>query len=54
MNVVRPGAMDHVVWITMTKEGPKIINLLMNGMMDKQVRPKDDDLAAYRPVRPKA
>ncbi len=40
MNVVRPGAMDHVVWITMTKEGPKIINLLMNGMIDKQGPPE--------------
>ena len=52
MNVVRPGAMDHVVWVTMTKEGPKIINLLLNGMMDKQGPPKDDDLAAIGLYRP--
>jgi hypothetical protein len=44
MNVVRPGAMDHLVWVTMTKEGPKIVNLLMNGIMDKKGPPKDDDL----------
>ena len=45
INVVRPGAMDHVVWVTMTKDGPKIINLLLNGMMDKKGPPMDDDLA---------
>jgi hypothetical protein len=54
MNVVRPGAMDHVVWVTMTKEGPKIINLLLNGMMDKKGPPEDDDLAAIGLYRPKA
>ncbi len=53
MNVVRPGAMDHVVWVTMTKEGPKIINLLLNGMMDKKGPPKGDDLAAIGLYRPK-
>jgi hypothetical protein len=52
MNVVRPGAMDHVVWVTMTKDGPKIINLLLNGMMDKKGPPKDDDLAAIGLYRP--
>ena len=46
MNVIRPGAMDHVVWVTMTDQGPKIVNLLMNGIMDKKGPPKDDDLAA--------
>ena len=35
MNVPRLGAIDHVVWITMTKEGPKIANLLLNGILDK-------------------
>jgi hypothetical protein len=52
MNIVRPGAMDHVVWVTMTKEGPKIINLLLNGMMDKKGPPEDDDLAAIGLYRP--
>jgi hypothetical protein len=52
MNVIRPGAMDHVVWVTMTKEGPKIINLLLTGMMDKKGPPKDDDLAAIGLYRP--
>ncbi|HCB49425.1 MAG TPA: hypothetical protein DEP47_07860 [Chloroflexi bacterium] len=53
MNVVRPGAMDHVVWITMTKDGPKIVNLLMNGIMDKMGPPEDDDLAAIGLYKPK-
>ncbi|HSG17125.1 MAG TPA: metallophosphoesterase family protein [Anaerolineae bacterium] len=44
MNIVRPGAMDHLVWITMTKDGPKIANLLMNGIMDKKGPPKHDAL----------
>jgi len=53
MNVARPGAMDHVVWITMTKGGPKIVNLLMNGIMDKKGPPVDDDLEAIGLYRPK-
>ena len=52
INVVRPGAMDHVVWITMTKDGPKIANLLMNGIMDKKGPPEDDDLKAIGLYRP--
>ncbi len=53
MNVVRPGAMDHVVWVTMTDQGPKIVNLLMNGIMDKKGPPQDDDLAEIGLYRPK-
>jgi hypothetical protein len=52
MNVVRPGAMDHIVWVTMTKDGPKIANLLMNGIMDKKGPPADDDLEAIGLYRP--
>jgi hypothetical protein len=53
MNAVRPGAMDHVVWVTMTYEGPKIVNLLLNGMMERKGPPKDDDLAEIGLYRPK-
>jgi 3',5'-cyclic AMP phosphodiesterase CpdA len=53
INVPRPGAMDHVVWVTMTDQGPKIVNLLMNGVMDKKGPPKDDDLAEIGLYRPK-
>jgi len=52
MNIVRPGAMDHVVWVTMTNEGPKIVNLLMNGIMDKKGPPEGDaleDIGLYKP-----
>ena len=53
MNIVRPGAMDHVVWVTMTAEGPKIVNLLLNGILDKNGPPKDDDLAEIGLYQPK-
>ena len=35
MNMPRHGAIDHIVWVTMTKNGPKIANLLLNGILDK-------------------
>ena len=35
MNMPRHGAIDHVVWVTMTDAGPKISNLLLNSMLDK-------------------
>jgi hypothetical protein len=54
MNVVRPGAIDHVVWVTMTDDGPKIVNLLMNGILDKKGPPKDDALEEIGLYRPKA
>jgi 3',5'-cyclic AMP phosphodiesterase CpdA len=53
MNIVRPGAMDHIIWVTMTAAGPKIVNLLLNGIMDKKGPPKDDDLATFGLYRPK-
>ena len=52
MNVTRPGAMDHIVWVTITDRGPKIVNLLMSGIIDKKGPPKDDDLAAIGLYRP--
>jgi 3',5'-cyclic AMP phosphodiesterase CpdA len=54
INLPRPGAMDHVVWVTMTREGPKIVNLLMNGILDKKGPPKDDALEEIGLYRPKA
>ena len=35
MNLPRHGAIDHIVWVTMTDDGPKISNLLLNGILDK-------------------
>ncbi len=43
MNVPRLGAIDHFVWVTMTKDGPKIANILLNGVLDKN-GPVDGDL----------
>ncbi|MBS0334595.1 MAG: metallophosphoesterase [Proteobacteria bacterium] len=30
-----PGAVDHVLWVTMTKDGPSIANLRLDGVFDK-------------------
>lgn len=43
MNVPRLGAIDHVVWVTVTDHGPKIANLLLNGVIDKY-GPAEGDL----------
>ncbi len=54
VNLPRPGAMDHVVWVTMTAIGPKIVNLLMNGIMDKLGPPEGDameNIGLYRPKK---
>jgi hypothetical protein len=29
------GAFDHLMWITMTKDGPQIANLRLDGVLDK-------------------
>ncbi len=52
MNVPRLGAIDHLVWVTMTKEGPKIANLLLNGILDKNGPVEGDameDFGMYQP-----
>jgi len=30
-----PGAFDHIMWVTMTKDGPSIANLRLDGVLDK-------------------
>jgi hypothetical protein len=47
INFTRPGSMDHVIWVTMTKDGPKIVNLLMNGIMDKKGPPSGDAMEGF-------
>jgi len=32
------GEFDHVVWVTMTQDGPRIANLLLDGILDENVR----------------
>jgi len=41
--------MDHVVWVTMTDQGPKIANLMMNGILDKKA-PQGRCAGGDRPV----
>lgn len=52
MNMPRLGAIDHLVWVTVTDRGPKIANLLMNGILDKRGPVRGDaleNLGLYRP-----
>ena len=37
----RHGSFDHVVWVTMTDEGPRIANLMLDGIWDEDVRTED-------------
>jgi hypothetical protein len=36
-DMIRLGSFDHVAWVTMTKKGPKIANLMLDGIYDEQV-----------------
>ena len=54
MNVPRLGAIDHVVWVTMTKDGPKIANLLLNGILDKKGPVEGDVTEQHGMYRSKA
>lgn len=35
---IAAGAFDHIVWVTMTDQGPRIANLMMDGIHDENVR----------------
>lgn len=52
LNVPRLGAIDHIVWVTMTKDGPKIANLLMNGILDKYGPVEGDHTIEFGMYRP--
>jgi 3',5'-cyclic AMP phosphodiesterase CpdA len=54
MNVPRLGAIDHVVWVTMTKTGPKIANLLLNGVLGKHGPVEGDHTIEFGMHRPLA
>jgi len=30
----KEGSFDHIVWVTMTDEGPKVVNLMLDGIFD--------------------
>lgn len=43
------GEFDHVTWVTMTDEGPQVVNLATEGIRDENVRtPQDEELV--RPI----
>lgn len=54
LNVPRHGAIDHVVWVTMTKNGPKIANLLLNGILDKHGPVEGDHTVEFGMYHPQA
>ena len=35
---IEAGEFDHIVWVTMTDQGPRIANLLLDGIYDENVR----------------
>lgn len=45
----RFGEFDHVMWVTMTDEGPILANLLLEGIWDKNVQ-TEDSYAFARPL----
>lgn len=47
MNIPRPGAIDHVIWVTMAHDGPKIANLLLSGIIDKYGPAEGDGTLEY-------
>lgn len=44
------GEFDHIAWVTMTKDGPRVANLMLDGIYDKDVRTADmaGELAAFK------
>ncbi|MCJ7813273.1 metallophosphoesterase [bacterium] len=35
---IEAGKFDHIMWITMTDQGPKMVNLLLDGIIDENIR----------------
>lgn len=35
---IKDGSFDHIVWVTMTDEGPRIANLMLDGIYDENVK----------------
>lgn len=42
------GQFDHVVWVTMTDEGPRVANLMLDGIWDEAVRTEETGLLVDR------
>ena len=38
---IEHGEFDHVTWVTMTKDGPRVANLLLDGILPADVRSED-------------
>ena len=42
------GEMDHIVWVTMTENGPEVANILLDGIVPDDVAIQDKIKAAVR------
>ena len=42
------GEMDHIVWVTMTSNGPVIANILLNGILPDDIVTQDTALVPVR------
>jgi hypothetical protein len=54
MNKPNYQAIDHVTWVTMTKNGPKIANLLLNGIIDKHGPQKGGPTESFGMYEPRS
>ena len=45
------GTFDHIVWVTMTDAGPRIANLLFDGILDQKARHPDVPVVEAAPVQ---
>ena len=43
MRGVRYGEFDHIVWVTMKKDGPVLANMLLDGVLPDDLKPIDSD-----------
>jgi serine/threonine-protein phosphatase CPPED1 len=50
---VRYGEFDHVVWVTMKKDGPVLANIMLDGILPENLeRPASDEPGVAREVKP--
>ncbi|MBN1257584.1 MAG: metallophosphoesterase [Planctomycetes bacterium] len=41
------GEFDHLVWVTMTDDGPRIVNLMLDGIREKKIRTRQETNFIY-------
>ncbi len=38
LSSIQDGKFDHIMWVTMTEQGPRMVNLLLDGIVDENIR----------------